>query len=58
VGTIIGGYKAGVSRLCGKSVWQRSFHDHIIRDEDDYLRIAEYIQNNPAKWLEDCYYNG
>ena len=34
-------------------VWQRSFHDHVLRDELDYLRVYEYIQNNPAKWAED-----
>ena len=37
-------------------IWQRSFHDHIIRSDEDYLRIAEYICNNPGKWEEDCFY--
>ena len=37
-------------------VWQRSFHDHIIRDEQDYILIWEYIDNNPVKWEEDCFY--
>ena len=37
-------------------VWQKSFHDHIIRDEQDYLKIANYIETNPAKWSEDCFY--
>ena len=37
-------------------VWQRGFHDHLVRDEQDYLRIYEYIQNNPAKWAEDRFY--
>jgi putative transposase len=58
LGNIVGGYKAGVSRRCGFSVWQRSYHDHIIRDEADYLRIAAYIENNPAKWVEDRFYVG
>ncbi|MDR1960815.1 MAG: hypothetical protein LBQ16_00865 [Gracilibacteraceae bacterium] len=58
LGTIVGGYKSGVSRVCGFSVWQRSYHDHIIRDENDYIRIAEYIENNPAQWEEDEYYGG
>lgn len=39
-----------------KRVWQRSFYDHIIRNDIDYVRIAEYIENNPAKWEEDRYY--
>ncbi|MCE5300143.1 MAG: transposase [Spirochaetia bacterium] len=43
-------------RLTGNNgilLWQRSFHDHIIRDEDEYARIWEYIENNPLKWEED-----
>jgi hypothetical protein len=40
----------------GFSVWQRSFHDHIIRGERDYDRIAEYIENNPRNWRDDCFY--
>ena len=37
-------------------VWQRSFHDHIIRGENDYLKIWNYIDTNPQKWKEDCFY--
>jgi putative transposase len=37
--------------------WQRSFHDHIIRDESSYIRISEYIINNPSKWESDTFYN-
>ena len=39
-----------------KPVWQRSFHDHIIRKEKDYLKIWNYIDTNPQKWREDCFY--
>jgi len=56
VGNIVGGIKSGVSRIVGFSPWQRSFHDHIVRNEEDYSRIAEYIQNNPALWQDDCFY--
>ncbi|MCL2010866.1 MAG: hypothetical protein FWG71_10055, partial [Synergistaceae bacterium] len=49
-------WKRAVSVKVGYSVWQKSFHDHIIRDEDDYRRIAEYIENNPQTWTEDCFY--
>ena len=42
-------------RFCNKeydeSIWQRSFYDHIIRDQNDYNEIWEYIENNPKKWL-------
>ncbi len=40
----------------GASQFQRSFHDHIVRDRDDYLRIAKYIQENPQRWQYDCFY--
>ena len=35
--------------------WQRSFHDHIIRNEESYARISNYIQNNPLNWKEDTF---
>ena len=52
LGNIVGGYKSGVSRLCGFPVWQRSYHDHIIRNEDEYNKIANYIKNNPSNWKD------
>ena len=48
--------KEAVTKSVGFPIWQKSYHDHIIRDEADYRRIWEYIDNNPAKWREDCYY--
>jgi hypothetical protein len=36
--------------------WQSRFHDHIIRSNDEYLKIADYILNNPNKWEEDKFY--
>jgi len=35
--------------------WQRSYHDHIIRNEAEYRRIRTYIDENPQKWKEDRY---
>ncbi len=37
--------------------WQRSFHDHIIRNNESYQKIYNYIINNPHKWAEDKFYN-
>ena len=48
--------KRFVNKDCGEDIFQRSFYDHIIRDEKDYLRIWEYIDTNPNKWAEDIYY--
>jgi len=47
--------KSGLAAPFDKHVWQRSFHDHIIRNEQDFLSIWEYIENNPATWNKDCY---
>ena len=54
--TVIGSMKRYTSRAAGFSLWQRSFYDHIIRNEADYLRIWNYIDVNPARWREDEYY--
>ena len=55
--TIIRSFKTMVTKEIGYSVWQRSYHDHIIRGEKDYQKIWEYIDTNPFKWELDCFYN-
>lgn len=45
----------GWQRFSGK-IWQRNYYEHIIRDEQSYQRISEYIINNPAKWADDKLY--
>lgn len=40
----------------GAGLFQRSFHDHVIRTESDYRMIWEYIDTNPLKWAQDCFY--
>ena len=49
-------YKRYCNREIGENIFQRSFHDHLIRDEKDYLKIWNYIDTNPQKWSEDCFY--
>lgn len=58
---IVGLYKSGVSRLIHQTepyivVFQKSFHDRIIRSDDEYQKIALYIEQNPQKWQEDSLY--
>ena len=53
---VIGNLKSFTTHNYGTTLWQRSFHDHIIRDENDYLKIWNYIDTNPQKWNEDCFY--
>ncbi len=40
-----------------KSLWQRSYYDHIIRNQQGYENIHHYIINNPEKWEEDKFYH-
>ncbi|MDD2796998.1 MAG: hypothetical protein PHV20_00240 [Bacteroidales bacterium] len=60
ISSIIGSYKSAVTkhshRLGLEFSWQPSFHDHIIRDNEEYQRIQQYIINNPAKWVDDKFY--
>jgi REP element-mobilizing transposase RayT len=37
----------------GRKIWQRNYHEHVIRDETDWRRIAEYVADNPRRWAED-----
>ena len=37
-------------------LWQRSYHEHVVRNEVDYLKIWNYIDSNPGKWTEDRYW--
>ncbi len=55
-------FKSITTRLCNKEhgtekIFQSSFHDHIIRNENDYKEIWQYIDTNPLKWEEDCFYD-
>ena len=45
-----------INGIVYNKIFQRSFHDHIIRSEKDYFKIWEYIDNNPTRWKTDCFY--
>ena len=58
---IVGQYKMSVTKRIhsigySEKIWQRSFHDHIIRNQKEYETIWLYIEHNPTKWEEDCFY--
>ena len=53
VSQIIGAWKRFVHRECGQIIFQTSYYDHIIRDENDLLTRWNYIDENPAKWETD-----
>lgn len=58
VGTVVRGIKGLTTRAVGCPIWQSSFHDHVIRDENDFLSRWSYIEANPARWAEDEYFAG
>ena len=61
IGAIIRGYKSSVTKQIfllnyGNFAWQRNYYEHIIRNEQSYQRISDYIISNPAKWNDDKFY--
>lgn len=55
--TIIGQLKQRVSRLLGFNTWQKSFYDHVVRDESDFQRVWTYTTYNHLKWDKDCFFD-
>ena len=60
IGAIVGNYKSVSTRQINRSrrapgtpVWQRNYHDRIIRHQQDLDNIRAYIQTNPQNWAED-----
>lgn len=54
---IVGRIKSYVQYYSDQKIWQRSYYDHKVRDEDDFKNHWLYIENNPAKWAYDKYYS-
>ncbi len=50
---IIKQFKGCVSKRLGRSVWQKSFYDRIMRDEAEYWDTWQYIDRNPEQWEQD-----
>ena len=53
---LIRSFKTVITKEIGFSLWQTSYHDHIIRNEAEYHRIWKYIDQNPANWEHDRYH--
>jgi len=53
---IVQSIKSMTTRYFRFKLFQRSYHDHIIRTEEEYQHIWHYINNNPCIWANDCYY--
>ena len=56
VSRFVGTFKRFCNREIGRNIWQYRSHDHVIRGEADYLRIRAYIETNPVRWQDDCFY--
>lgn len=58
--SIIGGYKASVTKHANRLkldfAWQPRFYDHIIRNEESFQMISNYIVNNPQNWSQDKFF--
>ena len=52
----VGTFKRFCNKRCGEQLWQSRSFDHVVRNEMDYRRIWEYIDNNPQRWTEDSLY--
>lgn len=48
--------KDGILPSFEKRVWQRNYHENIIRTEEIYIKVSDYIRNNPLKWEDDMYF--
>ena len=48
--------KEGKAKPFDKHIWQRSFYDHVIRNDHDFEEIYKYIEENPQKWKLDRFY--
>ena len=46
-------FKARVTRAAGQPVFQRSFYDRVVRNEEECTAIWQYIQYNPQRWNDD-----
>ena len=51
--TVVAAFKAGVSREASGSVWQRTFHDRVIRSELELQALRQYVADNPLRWALD-----
>lgn len=63
LGAVVRAYKSAVTRRInrmrsapGAAVWQRNYHDRVIRNGTEWRRIRRYIHQNPARWPADTHY--
>jgi hypothetical protein len=65
VSSFVAGFKSSATKRTNEyqntaksSLWQSRFHDHIIRNDDEYAHIKQYIETNIMNWADDTLYTG
>lgn len=60
LGAFVAGFKSAVTKRInemrhtpGSPVWQRNYYEHVVRDDEELLRVREYILHNPLDWEND-----
>jgi putative transposase len=61
IGSIVRGFKIGVTKWFRNNknivnIWQRNYYEHVIRNEQSYNRISDYIKNNSKNWENDDFF--
>ena len=61
ISSMIGSFKSALTKFCNENElrfgWQSRFHDHIIRNKQEFYAIRNYIINNPRNWRQDEFYS-
>ena len=47
----VGTFKRFCNKEYGENIWQGRYYDHVVRNQEDYNEIWEYIDGNPQKWI-------
>lgn len=50
---VVGSFKSAASRAAGQALWQRSFYDRVIRNDEELRALREYVEENPLRWALD-----
>ena len=50
IARLVGTFKRFCNKEYGENIWQSRYYDHVIRNQQDYNEVWEYIENNPVKW--------
>lgn len=59
--SIVRGFKIGVTKFARANNigfdWQSRYHDHVVRNDESFQRISNYIATNPQRWHDDKFYD-